>query len=107
MLNPGKYRHRIVILQQEPGKDDYGEPNGRWLVYKELWASKDPILGNEFFAALTQDTKIDVKFCTRFADGITDAMRIKHGQELYDIASVIDIGSLHKELLYYCNLVKE
>lgn len=106
MLNPGKYRHRIAILQREPGKDDYGEPNGSWVVYKELWASKDPVLGNEYFAALTQDTKIDVKFCTRFAEGITDAMRIKHGLELYDIASVIDIGSLHKELLYYCKLVK-
>ena len=106
-MNPGKYRHKIRILRREAGNDGYGEPDGAWVVFKELWASKDPVLGNEFFAALTQDTKIDVKFCTRFAYGITDAMRIQHGRETYDIASVIDIGSTHKELLYYCKLVKE
>lgn len=106
IFNPGDFRHKIDFLQRIAGQDDYGEPIDDWVVFKSAWASKEPILGNEYFAALTTDTKVEVKFNCRYIPGITNEMRIKHGNEIYEILSAIDVKSLHRELLCYCRLVK-
>lgn len=101
------YRHKIDFLHRVKGYDDYGEPIDSWEPFKEgIWASKDPLLGNEYFNALTTDTKVEVKFNMRFVEGITNEMRIKHGLEIYEILSVVNVKSLNRELLCYCKLVK-
>lgn len=106
-FNPGNYRFKIDFLQPPTGKDDYGEPLEDWPTFKAgVYASKEPILGNEFFTALTTDTKVEVKFNCRYIKGVTNKMRIKHGTEVYEILSAIDVKSMNKELLCYCKLVK-
>ena len=105
-INPGKYNKKISFLKHVSGKDDYGEPIDSWEVFKvDKWASKDPLLGNEYFTALTNDTKVEVKFNTRYMDGITNEMRIQHGSEIYEILSAIDVKSAKVEILCYCKLV--
>lgn len=101
------YRHKIDFLEQDKGFDDYGEPIDTWSVFEEgIWASKDPLLGNEYFNALTADTKVEVKFNMRFLEGVTNNMRIQHGNETYEILSAVNVKSLNRELLCYCKLVK-
>ena len=104
-FNPGSFRHKIDFLQHSTGRDDYGEPLDDWPVFKSVKASKEPLLGNEFFTALTTDSKVEVKFNTRYIPGITNEMRIKHGTEVYEILSAINVKSMNKELLCYCRLV--
>jgi SPP1 family predicted phage head-tail adaptor len=104
-FNPGDYRYRIQFLKNTGGKDGYGDPVDNWTPYKSAWASKEPILGNEFFAALTAGNKVEVKFNCRYISGVTNAMRIQHGTEVYEILSAIDVKSLRHELLCYCRLV--
>jgi SPP1 family predicted phage head-tail adaptor len=101
------YRHKIDFLQRITGYDDYGEPIDVWQPFKEgIWASKEPILGNEYFVALTTGTKVEVKFNMRYIPGVTNEMRIQHGEEVYEILSAINVKSLNRELLCYCKLVK-
>ena len=72
------YRHKIDFIQQVKGRDEYGDPIDTWETFKSgIWASKDPLLGNEFFAALTTDNKVEVKFNMRYIEGITSEMRIR------------------------------
>lgn len=106
-INPGKYRHKIDFLKRVSGRDDYGEPIDEWPVFKKgIWASKDSLLGNEFFTALTTDSKVEVKFNMRYTPGITNEMRIKHNDEIYEILSAVNVKSLNRELLCYCKLVR-
>ena len=107
-FNPGNYRPKIDFLQQVKGRDKWGEPIDTWKYFKVgIWASKDPLLGNEFFTALTTDSKVEVKFNMRYVDGITSEMRIKHGDEIYEIIGPpVNVKSLNRELLCYCRLVK-
>lgn len=106
-FNPGNFRFKIDFLQPPIGQDDYGEPLEEWLIFKSgVYASKEPILGNEYFVALTTDTKVEVKFNCRYIPDITNEMRIKHNNEVYEILSAIDVKSLHRELLCYCRMVK-
>ncbi len=101
------YRHKINFLQRVTGQDEYGEPVDTWETFKaEIWASKDPLIGNEYFTAFTADSKVEVKFNCRFISGITNKMRIRHGQEIYEILSAVNVKSLNRELLCYCKLVK-
>ena len=102
------YRYKIDFLQRINGYDDYGEPYDTWQPFKEgIWASMEPLLGNEFFAAYTTDSKVEVKFNMRYVPGITNDMRIRHGDEIYEILSVVNVKSLNRELLCYCRLVKQ
>lgn len=101
------YRHKIDFLQRAVGQDDYGEPIDTWTSFKAgVWASKEPILGNEYLTSLTTDTKVEVKFNCRYIAGITNDMRIQHGAEVYEILSAINVKSLNRELLCYCKLVR-
>ena len=101
------YRHKIHFLQRVKGRDEYGEPVDEWQIFKAgIWASKDTLLGNEYFNALTTDTKVEVKFNMRYVPGITNDMRIRHGDEIYEILSAVNVKGLNRELLCYCRLVK-
>ena len=102
------YRHKIDFLKRESGRDEYGDPIDEWPIFKAgIWASKDPLIGNELFAALTTDNKVEVKFNMRYISGITSEMRIRHGEEIYEIiGQPVNVKSLNRELLCYCRLVK-
>lgn len=104
-INPGKYNKKINFLKHVSGQDDYGEPINTWEIFKSVWASKDPLLGNEYFSSFTNNTKVEVKFNTRYIDGIMNEMRIQHGTEIYEILSAIDVKSANVELLCYCRKV--
>lgn len=106
-FNPGEFRHKIDFLKRDAEQDGYGDPVDTWKIFKPARASKEPLLGNEFFASQTTDNKIEVKFKTRYIKGITSEMRIRHGDEVYEIIGPpIDVKSMHKELICYCRLVK-
>ena len=102
------YRHKITFLKKGKGRDEWGEPIDTWQAVKTVWASKDPLLGNEFFAALTTENKVEVKFNMRYIDGITSDMRIEHNNDIYEIiGEPVNVKGLNRELLCYCRLVRE
>lgn len=103
------YRHKIDFLHRVQCRDEYGEPYDQWEPVPGktgIWASMEPLLGNEYFTALTAETKVEVKFNMRYVEGITNEMRIRHGHDIYEILSVVNVRGLNRELLCYCRLVK-
>ena len=104
-MNPGKYRHPITFLTKAPGQDDYGEPTDTWTNFATAWAAFDPLLGNEFFSALSVESKVEVKFNSRYVAGVTNDMRIQHDGKTYEILSAINVKGLNRELLCYCKAV--
>lgn len=99
-------RSKITFLVKGIVQDDYGDSVDGWVPFKaDVYASKKPILGNEYFTALTTDTKVEVKFNVRYFSGVTNLMRIQHDTKVYEILSAIDVEDLHREILCYCKLV--
>jgi SPP1 family predicted phage head-tail adaptor len=101
------YRHKIDFLQRSSGYDDYGEPVDTWTNYKTgIWASYEPLLGNEFFTAHTTDNKVEAKFNMRYVEGVTSKMRLRFNNKDYEIiGEPINVKGLNRELLCYCKLV--
>ncbi len=98
-------RHKIDILSPPTSQDALGQPL-TWANYKtNIWASKEPLLGNEFYASLTTESKVEVKFRTGYIAGVKNNMRIKHGDAIYEILSAISPKSKNLDLLIYCKEV--
>lgn len=102
-------RYLISIKSPPPNnQNSFGETikSTEWVdVVSDVWASKEPILGREFFAAESVQSKVEVKWRTYFIPGIENNMRIYHENEAYEILSVIDPKGLNRELLFYCSRV--
>lgn len=102
-------RSKITILALQPGYDPEGEPINDWQPVEGLtglWASKEPLLGNEFFAAEQMQSKVEVKFRTHYIPGVTNEMRVQDSEGVYEILSAINVKNLNRELLLYCRQVR-
>ena len=106
MINPGKYRNKITFLKNHGGKDGYGEVIDDWKEFATVWAAADPLLGKEFFSALTVESKVEIKFNARYINGVTNDMRIQYNGKTYEILSAINVRELNRELLCYCKKVR-
>ena len=100
------YRHKITFLKNTNEKDEYGEVIDDWKPVTTVWAAVGPLLGREYFEALTIDSKAEVKFNMRYVAGITNDMRIQYDGKIYEILSAINVKELNRELLCYCKEVK-
>jgi SPP1 family predicted phage head-tail adaptor len=112
VFNPGEFNKRITFLKirldanGNPERDTYGELTKNYDEFKKAWAKKFDLMGTDFYAAQTSDTKIEVKFNCIYVSGVTKDMRIQNGSEVYEIIGVpIDVEEFHRELLCYCRKV--
>ena len=102
-------RTKITILALQTDYDAEGEPINDWKSVAgltDLWASKEPLLGNEFFAAEQAQSKVEVKFRTYYVPGVKNEMRVQDEEGTYEILSAINVKNLNRELLMYCKKVK-
>lgn len=99
-------RSKVDFLSPPTSQDDYGGPSGAWGAFKTgIWCSKEPILGNEYFAANAAQSEVSCKFRCHWFSGVLNTMRIQHGSEVYQILSAINVKELNRELLCYCKRV--
>ena len=99
-------RNIINIKQRAESYNSFGEPIDIWeTVYPNIWASKEPLLGKEYFSAEATQSQVEVKFRTYYFDGVKNEMRVECDGEIFEILSAINVKSLNRELLMYCKKV--
>jgi SPP1 family predicted phage head-tail adaptor len=99
------YRHLINIKQRTAATNSYGELLGWTTAFSDVFAAKEPLLGNEYYKAETTGSKVEVKFRCHYFDGITNEMRIECDGIEYEILSAINVKSLNREWLIYAKKV--
>jgi len=94
----------ITILYPETTQDTYGEPTTKAgsVLKSNILASKEPLLGNEYYAAEANQSKVEIKFRTYYFDGVENDMIVRDSTGDYEILSAINVKSLNRELLMYC-----
>lgn len=103
------YPHRIQFLEYKTVKDDEGIQKKEWVPIEyisDYWASRTNLHGREYFQAQQAQSKATVKFTTRYISGIKNDMRIKHGEEVFNIIYQDNIKGLNLEIEFLCELVK-
>lgn len=94
MIDPGKMRHRIEFEEYIGEPDGYGDPqlliDDNWGCVATVWAAINPISGREFYAAEQSQSEVTHKVICRYRAGLRNDMRIKYGDRVFKILSIIN-----------------
>jgi len=97
-----KLRHRVIMQQNQPTINAFGEETEHWVDIATVWASVEPLKGREFFAAQKENSETTVRITIRYRSGISPDMRIKFDGKIYEINAIIDVEERHIELQLMC-----
>lgn len=104
-MNVGKLKHRVEFYEETGERNHYGERISVWTLRYTRFASIEPLLGRELFAAETVQSKVEVKVRCRYFEGPTVNMQIRHGAKKYHIESAVPVEENGREWLFYCSRV--
>lgn len=105
-MKVGSLKHRITFKERQASQNGYGEET-TWSTVTTLWASAEPILGNEYFAAERMNTKVQIKFRCRYFTGLNETLRISFEGNEYEIIDAMNIKVMDREVLIYAKRVED
>ena len=57
-MEPGRMRHTVAVQRLEGSRNEYGEPEKRWVDAAVVRASIQPVSGRDFAAALQEQAEV-------------------------------------------------
>ena len=106
MLNmqAGRLRHRVQIQKKGEYDGGWGSPLPEWSDWAQVWASVEPLRGQEFIAAQAAQSSTTVRVRMRYLPGITTEMRLVFEGRFYNIQAVIETESRRREIQLMCEV---
>lgn len=96
-----KMRHRITFQQQPDEKSALGSYESDWVDVATVWAQISPVSGKEYFGQVRENTVSHKIYC-RYRNGISPRMRIKFGDRIFRIISVLNWEERNEGLTIMC-----
>lgn len=92
-MNVGKFRH-LITIENKTGEtvDDYARRIPSWAPFKQVYAQVADVSGREFYEAAAYQLENVVTFTFRWVSGLTAAMRITWGGDVYEIVQINHLG---------------
>jgi len=97
-MKAGQLRHRIVIDKQTQTKNAIDEIILTWSTFCTVWAAIEPATGQTYYAANQLEAKVDGRVRIRYRDDIEPTMRIKYGDRILNIVSIVHPQENRREL---------
>jgi SPP1 family predicted phage head-tail adaptor len=98
-----KLRHRVTIEQFTEVQDSDGARETTWAaILTNHPAEIVPLSGREFTAAAAIQAGITTRITVRYDSDITEAMRVVHGTDIYNIKAVLPDPSLRRHMTLMC-----
>jgi len=88
----GQFREKIIIQSATVSQDSYGEEVETWSTWATVWAVVIYNTGTEGVHAAQEVAIKDVTFRILYISGVTERMRVKWGNDYYDIKYVTEVG---------------
>jgi SPP1 family predicted phage head-tail adaptor len=101
-LKAGQLDQRVTIDRLQQGSDEIGQPVTTWAPVFSTWAAVEPLVGREWLASSGAQSEVSTRIRLRYRPGVTSADRVTHEGREYEIVSVIDYKSSHRELVLMC-----
>ena len=95
-------RHKIIIQEQTDEKNEYGERLDVWDNVLTTFAGINPLTGKEFFTGEKFNSEVTHKIIMRYTPVIKPYMRIKYGDRIFSIISIINYQERNAELTVMC-----
>ncbi|CUB59434.1 Phage head-tail joining protein [Bacillus subtilis] len=85
-LNTGDCRNRVIFEQPVVIKDELNQPiETDWKEVKRAWAMIKTVKGSEYMEASASQSTRMYRFVIPYTTGITEFMRIKMKERIFDI----------------------
>ena len=104
-MKAGQLNQRVTLERLVEGQDAAGQPIESWAPLFTCWAAVKPLRGREIIAADAVAAISDVRVILRYRTGTNTAMRIRHGQDTYQIESIANVNSANREIELLCKRV--
>ena len=102
-MNIGKLNKRVTIKSSSTTQDSYGEQVETYTDVATVWASIEPLVGKEYYAAEQANSEVSIKVRIRYRTGINDKMIVFYGnRKLLIVSPPIDYHEQHNELILMC-----
>lgn len=97
-------RYLVTFKSRGDAQNGYGEELV-WTDVTTCFASFEPNLGSEYYAAERADSKVEAKIRCWYFEGVTNEMRVLHEGQDYEVLSAINYKNLNREWLIYVRKV--
>ena len=105
-MKAGQLDQRVTVERQQGGFDELGQPlPDTWAPLFTCWAAVEPLTGREYIAAQAAVSEVTARIRMRYRPWMTSQDRVIHNGAVYQIQSVIDVRSEHRELHLMCRAV--
>lgn len=98
----GPLRHRVTIQFEERNEDGYGGHLPNWLDLYTVFASVDPLSGQEAVVARQLQDTVTHKVVMHYRAGVKPAMRLRFGTRTFNIREVRNPGERNQRLELRC-----
>lgn len=85
-MEAGRLRHRVDFQKRVDVQDpSTGAVTPTWLnLATSVPAAIEPLSAREFVASAAMQSEVTTRIVVRYRDGLSAAMRIKHGSRIYN-----------------------
>ena len=105
-MKAGQLDQRVTVERLQGGVDELGQPlPDTWAHLFDCWAAVEPLQGREYLAAAALVSEVTARIRMRYRPWMTSQDRVIHNGAVYQIQSVIDVRSEHRELHLMCRAV--
>ena len=101
-MRAGRLDQRVTVEQLVTIGDSWGGTVEAWAPLMTVWAEVSPLVGREYLAAQAAQSEVTARVTMRYRRGITAQDRVIHNGTTYNIVSLIDVRSDHRELVLMC-----
>jgi len=100
-MDIGKLKHYVQLQGSANAQDEYGEQSKVWATEESIFASIQPLRGQELLEYQQINAELTHSIIIRHTSNATPAKRIKFGTRIFDISVVrnIDERNVMQELL--------
>lgn len=85
----GKMRYRITIEDYIVTTDKDGFQKEEWIPFTTVWADIVPVSSKEMTASSQSVLEVTSKIYIRYLKGLKSTMRVKCGDRIFEIASLL------------------
>ena len=98
----GRLRHRLTLEAAERTADGGGGASETWTSIAQVWGRIRPLGGTEVFESDALTGRLSHEIVVRYWAGVVPAMRLRHGDRIFEIVAVADIDERHRWLRCTC-----
>lgn len=94
-MRAGRLRFRVEVQEPTEARNTVGEVTTTWTTRETVYAAVDPLRGEERMTMQQVKPTVDTKITMRgnAATYLTPKHRLKYGDRVFDIDSIIDMNS--------------